>query len=107
MSFSRKGGVKPFHSGGEIVTDKILLEREAHYATGDLSGFTGPVTPGPPSDPVPVGRPRLSDEDLIVISFKVPKSFAAQIKTAAEAIGVSRSRFLRDAVNEKIGTLVQ
>lgn len=92
----------PFHTeDGTLVTDEMLAEWEARAAQGDLSRFDGPVTYGPPSDPPSVGRPRLADEELEVISFKVPKSMGLLIKKATEQLGSSRSSFLREAALEK------
>lgn len=48
-----------------------------------------------------VGRPRLADEPLDVISFKVPHSAALAIKRAAEQEGESRSAFLRKAALDR------
>ena len=47
------------------------------------------------------GRPRLSDEPSANLSFKRPESGAELIARAAEASGVSKSAFVRDAALEK------
>ena len=57
--------------------------------------------PGHWSGVVVVGRPRLADEPLDVISFKVPHSAALAIKRAAEQEGESRSAFLRKAALDR------
>lgn len=57
--------------------------------------------PGQWSGEVVVGRPRLADEPLDVISFKVPHSAALAIKRAAEQEGESRSAFLRKAALDR------
>lgn len=68
--------------------DKIAEDAER----GILPGKPGRFIIGPP------GRPRLSDEDLVTIAFKVPRSSRDQLDEAARAKGQRRSDFLRDAL---------
>lgn len=49
-----------------------------------------------------IGRPRLSNENLVTITFKVPESDAQRIRTAVQKEGVSRSAFLRRAACERV-----
>lgn len=93
--------VTPFYAeDGTLVTDEMLSELEAQASRGELK-FDGPITYGPPPDPPSVGRPRLADEELEVVSFKMPKSMSNLIKLAAKKAGSSRSAFLREAALEK------
>ena len=68
---------------GKVVTDEQIEAMAEAIEAGSL--------PGQWSGEVVVGRPRLADEPLDVISFKVPHSAALAIKRAAEQEGESRS----------------
>lgn len=46
-------------------------------------------------------RPHLSVEPSIRLPFKCPKSGADMIARAADAIGIKKSEFIRDAALEK------
>ena len=70
---------------GKVVTDEQIEAMAEAIEAGSL--------PGQWSGEVVVGRPRLADEPLDVISFKVPHSAALAIKRAAEQEGESRSAF--------------
>jgi len=48
------------------------------------------------------GRPRVSDEPLRTVTVKVPESRIFAIKSAAEKRGVSRSAFLRQAIDNEL-----
>lgn len=74
---------------GTVLTDDDI----AHIAEACERG----EYPGQPCGEIVMGRPRLSHEPLEVISFKAPKSMCERIAAAADAAGVSRSAFLRDA----------
>ena len=78
---------------GKVVTDE---QREAMAEAIEAGSL-----PGQWSGEVVVGRPRLADEPLDVISFKVPHSAALAIKRAAEQEGESRSAFLRKAALDR------
>lgn len=45
------------------------------------------------------GRPRLSDEDLVPITFKVPLSKRAAVDAMAASRGESRSDLMRDILD--------
>ena len=77
---------------GKVVTDEQIEAMAEAIEAGSLPGqWSGEV----------VGRPRLADEPLDVISFKVPHSAALAIKRAAEQEGESRSAFLRKAALDR------
>ena len=78
---------------GKVVTDEEIEAMAEAIEAGSL--------PGQWSGEVVVGRPRLADEPLDVISFKVPHSAALAIKRAAEQEGESRSAFLRKAALDR------
>ena len=48
------------------------------------------------------GRPRLCDEELKSITVKVPASRVAAIQNIASKNGLSRSEFLRQAIDNEI-----
>lgn len=78
---------------GKIITDAEIEALAEAAETGSL--------PGQWSGNVVIGRPKLADEPLDVISFKVPHSAALAIKRAAEQEGESRSAFLRKAALDR------
>jgi len=75
---------------GKVLTDEMLDKMAAEYETGSWQGHLKSVA---------LGRPRISDEELVTISFKIPKSRIAVIDNAARRSGETRSEFLRDAVD--------
>ena len=72
---------------GKKLTDKKVECLNKVIDAGNLSalGSRGEIV---------VGRPRLSPEPLVTITFKIPESEAARIKSASEFEGTSRSEFL-------------
>ena len=84
---------------GHVITDEDIEQMAQACEMG--------AYPGEPSGEVVVGRPRLSNEPLEVISFKVPRSLSQMISQAAENCGQTRSGFLRDAAMEKARRTLQ
>ena len=78
---------------GRTLTDEEIEEMARACEDG--------IYPGQPSGEVVMGRPRLSNEPLEVISFKAPRSLSRMISLAAESSGKTRSSFLREAALEK------
>ena len=76
-------------SGKKLTEEDISCLNEA-IASGDFSGLGS-------RGQIVVGRPRLSNEPLVTMTFKIPKSDANKIKNAYEHEGTSRSEFLRRA----------
>lgn len=56
---------------------------------GNPIHFTGPITRG---------RPRLFDEEMVVTTFRLPRSYLTAIETTSAQLGISKSEFLRNAV---------
>lgn len=77
---------------GTIITDEMIEELAEDIEKNGLPGKPGKFLVGPP------GRPRLSDEDLVTIAFKVPRSRRDELDRAASSHGQKRSEFLRDAL---------
>lgn len=77
---------------GYVLTDGEIERRAKAWEDGTWDGRL--VT-------IRAGRPRLSDEPTANLSFKCPESSAELIARAAEAVGVKKSAFMRDAAIEK------
>jgi uncharacterized protein (DUF1778 family) len=60
------------------------------HETDTWQGSLGKVT---------MGRPKISDEELVGITFKLPKSQLALIERIAKDRGETRSEFLREVVS--------
>ncbi|MCI1222994.1 MAG: ribbon-helix-helix domain-containing protein [Bifidobacterium subtile] len=75
------------------VTDQQLDRMAAEYEDGDWNGTVGQITPG---------RPRIYDEELETVSFRLPKSRLKTIDADAKAKGESRSQFLRHAIDQAL-----
>ncbi|MCI2085128.1 MAG: ribbon-helix-helix protein, CopG family [Olsenella sp.] len=77
---------------GHVLTDEEIEQRAKAWEDGSWDGHLATIR---------AGRPRLSDETNANLSFKCPKSGAELIARAAEASGVNKSTFIRDAAIEK------
>ena len=75
------------------VTDEQLDSLAADYESGDWKGRVGPVVQG---------RPRLYEEEMRTISFRVPASRLRAIDAHAERNGKSLSVFLRQPIYDAI-----
>ena len=75
------------------VTDEQLESLAADYESGDWKGRLGPVVQG---------RPRLYEEEMRTISFRMPASRLQAIDAHAERNGKSRSEFLRQAIDDAL-----
>lgn len=51
---------------------------------------------------VRIGRPRYCDEELGTVTFRAPKSKIEAMERKAKELGVSKSQFLRDALDAAI-----
>jgi len=76
------------------VTDEQLDEWALDYenASWDKMSFSKIIQ----------GRPRLSNEDLKPITVKIPASRVAAIQYITSKTGISRSEFLRQAIDNEI-----
>ncbi|MBW3094358.1 CopG family transcriptional regulator [Bifidobacterium sp. 64T4] len=88
MEYKLKGGVTLGDDDFERMSDQA--------AKGDY--------PGAPGEWVvrPQGRPALSDEELVSITFKVPRSQRDALDAKAESCGKTRSQFMREALNKEL-----
>ena len=74
---------------GAIVTDEMLDRMAEEYENGTWSGH----------GKVAQGRPRIYDEDMETVSFRIPKSRIAAIEVVAKKRGESKSEFFREAID--------
>ena len=77
---------------GNILTDAMLEEMAKEYEEGTWSGH-GKISKG---------RPRIYDEDMETVSFRIPKSRVAAIAKIAKRKGESKSDFIRDAIDKAL-----
>lgn len=77
---------------GTVLTDELLDAMAQEYEEGTWSGH-GEITPG---------RPRMYDEDMETVSFRLPKSRVAAIEAVAKRRGESKSEFFRQAVDQAL-----
>ncbi|MFT8874115.1 ribbon-helix-helix protein, CopG family [Bifidobacterium aquikefiri] len=75
------------------VTDQQLDSMAEEYENGTWKGHVGLVKPG---------RPRVFDEELETVSFRIPKSRVEEIDRSAKARGESRSQFLRRTIDQAL-----
>ncbi len=48
----------------------------------------------------PQGRPRISEEELVTIAFKVPRSERDELDRRAASLSLTRSQFMRDTLEQ-------
>jgi hypothetical protein len=82
---------------GTVLPDEQIDDLAEKVEHGELPGKAGKLLVGPP------GRPRISEEELVTIAFKVPRSRRDELDRAAAARNESRSEFLRDALDAALG----
>jgi predicted DNA binding CopG/RHH family protein len=76
------------------VTDEQLDTWAAEYESESWDGMSfGKIIQG---------RPKLYDEELKTITVKVPASRIAAIQNAASKNGMSRSEFVRQAIDNEL-----
>lgn len=77
---------------GKVITDSRFDEMAKEYEEGTWSGL-GEVT---------MGRPKMYDEDLETVSFRLPKSRIAAVEAVAKKRGMSKSEFYRRAIDREL-----
>lgn len=75
---------------GTVLTDELLDEMAKEYEAGTWEGPLGEVV---------MGRPRLFDEELETVSFRLPKSRVDALEAAAKRRGETKSDLFREAVD--------
>ena len=77
---------------GTVLTDEMLDKRAEEYEDGTWSGHCE----------VAMGRPRLYDEDMGTVSFRLPCSRIRAVEAAAKRQGESKSDFFRRAIDREL-----
>ena len=77
---------------GTVLNDSALNAMAKEYEDGTWSGV-GEVT---------MGRPKLYDEDMETVSFRLPRSRIAVIEAVTKRKGMSKSEFYRQAVDREL-----
>ncbi len=80
---------------GTILSDDQLETMAEEYENGAWKGC-GEVT---------LGRPRLYDEDMETVSFRIPHSYIAAIDDASCKRGITKSEFYRQAIENELASL--
>ena len=78
---------------GELLTDETIERECAEYEAGTWKGGVHSYH---------IGRPRYCDEELETVTFKAPKSKVAAMERKAAERGISKSQFLREAMEQAI-----
>jgi hypothetical protein len=78
---------------GKTITDDELDAMAEPWETGTWTGHLGKVHRG---------RPSLCEGDVETISFKLPVSQVESIDDIAKQHGISRSEFIRDAIDKEL-----
>jgi len=84
---------EPYIINGKEVSDETFDAWAEEYEKGAWTGHLSKVR---------MGRPRISDEDLVTITFRVPKSRVPALEAAAKRKGETRSEYLRGLVDRAI-----
>ena len=77
------------------LTEQDLRRMDARKAAYEHGEF-------PPGKTVLIGRPPLSDEELVTVAFKLPKSQKEAVDGYAKNHGQTRSQFLRGLIAKAI-----
>ena len=88
MEYTTKSGYK--------LTEDMIEELAESAARGDYPGRPGKVVVAPQ------GRPKLCDEELVTVAFKIPRSVRDLLDKQAAENSETRSQFLRNALEEAL-----
>jgi hypothetical protein len=87
---------KKFFAEGRVeVTDEMLEEWAAPWEAGEVPGEPVCFVSAP-------GRPRISEEETKIVTFRLPVSIIDAIDRKAESVGETRSQLVRDAVMKEL-----
>ena len=81
---------------GFTLTEEMIEELAEAAARGDYPGKPGKIIVAPK------GRPKLCDEELVTIAFKVPRSIRDRLDESAAERNESRSQFLRNTLEKAL-----
>jgi len=77
---------------GQTITEEDLRIMDEEAETGAWHG----------DGPVVMGRPKLYNEDLETVSFRLPRSRIAAIEALSKKTGESKSEFFRQAIDQAL-----
>ena len=85
------------------MTEKNI-EELFEYTEAELDAMAEPFESGewPEGATKLLGRPKLADEEIKVVSTKMPLSELELIDRQAKAAGITRSQFIRDACRSAV-----
>lgn len=78
---------------GTVLTDELLDDMAKEYEEGTWSGNPSLTQRG---------RPRLYDDDMVTVSFRLSPAVQQAMVAASERLGISRSQFFRNAVEHEL-----
>ena len=81
---------------GVRLTDEDIGRLAEAAERGDYPGAPGAFVVAPP------GHQHISDEELVTIAFKVPRSRREALDREAKARGRTRSQFLREVLERAL-----
>ncbi|MBQ6453702.1 MAG: hypothetical protein IJJ14_05035 [Coriobacteriales bacterium] len=84
---------------GKTITDAEIEELAAAAERGEY--------PGKPGEWIvrPQGRPKLCDEELVTIAFKIPRSQRDSLDRAAASKNETRSQFMRSLLTAALAAM--
>lgn len=77
----------------KAITDGMLDEMAKEYENGSWDGKLGKVA---------IGRPRIADEEVKPITFRLPISKIAAVDEQAKSKGENRSTYLRSIIEDAL-----
>ena len=77
---------------GKVITDDDFDRMAEEYEKGTWSGH----------GEIALGRPRLYEEDLETVSFRLPRSRIVAIEAVARRRGETKSDFFREAIDKAL-----
>lgn len=82
---------------GSVLTEEMIEELADQAEKG--------IYPGNPGEMIvsPVGRPPISDEELVTVAFKIPRSYRDKLDAKAKSLNETRSQFMRNALASALG----
>lgn len=83
-------------ASGRALSDADLDAMAAEYEQGSWSEPESKVSPG---------RPKLYEEDMETVSFRLPRSRVDAVEAAAKREGISKSEFYRRAIDKELLSL--
>lgn len=78
------------------VTEEQIASWDEMACEGNLPGIpAGEITRGP-------GRPKITDEDLVMMSFRITKSQKNELEKKSREKGITVSTYIRDVIDKDL-----